>query len=51
MAKKSERRNKKNPEALGGKGAIMIGDDSAKSKKPAKANIHERRTIQKNTGK
>jgi hypothetical protein len=50
MAKKGERRNKKKPNALGNKGAIMSGDDSNKSKSPARPNIHERRTIQKKKG-
>jgi hypothetical protein len=47
MAKKSERRNKKDPESRGNKGAIMSGDDAAKSKSPGKVHIHEHRTIQK----
>jgi hypothetical protein len=48
MTKKGNRRNKKDPDSLGNKGAIMNGDDAEKSKGPVKPNIHEKRTVQKN---
>lgn len=38
MAKKGERRNKKDPNALGNKGSVMSGDDTAKSKKKIERN-------------
>lgn len=50
MAKKSERRNKKAPGALGNKGSVMSGDDSQNSKSPVNVNLHENRTIQKKRG-
>jgi hypothetical protein len=50
MAKKGERRNKKDPDSRGSKGAIMNGDNASDSKSPAKPHIHEKRTIQKNRG-
>jgi hypothetical protein len=43
MARKGERRNKKDPTERGNKGSIMSGDDAAESKLIRRPNVVEKR--------